>query len=49
MQRAGWTGAIGCEASVQCQARPGYDAMAEAEKTYRWMRAGWEAAGVSLD
>jgi sugar phosphate isomerase/epimerase len=46
MQTAGWTGGIGFEASVQCQARPGYDAMREAERTYRWMADGWERAGI---
>jgi len=47
MQTAGWTGAIGFEASVQCQGRPGYDGMAAAASTYRWMAEGWERAGVS--
>ncbi len=49
MQAAGWTGAVGFEASVQCQARPGYDALAEAARTYRWMADGWECAGVPRD
>jgi sugar phosphate isomerase/epimerase len=49
MQTAGWTGAIGFEASVQCQARPGYDALGEAERTYRWMAAGWARAGIATD
>lgn len=49
MQEAGYTGAIGFEASVQCQARPGYDGLAVAASTYRWMAAGWDAAGVSRD
>jgi sugar phosphate isomerase/epimerase len=49
MREAGWTGAIGFEASVQCQARPGYDALREARRTYRWMAEGWAAAGVPAD
>ncbi|MBI3970324.1 MAG: sugar phosphate isomerase/epimerase [Chloroflexi bacterium] len=49
MQTAGWTGAIGFEASVQCQARPGYDALAAAKSTYDWMVDGWERAGVPRD
>jgi hypothetical protein len=49
MQEAGWTGAVGFEASVQCQARSGYDALAVAESTYRWMADGWARAGVSVD
>ncbi|MGH2355627.1 MAG: sugar phosphate isomerase/epimerase family protein [Chloroflexota bacterium] len=49
MQHAGWTGAVGFEASVACQARPGYDALAEAARTYRWMADGWERAGVPKD
>jgi len=48
LQQAGWNGPVGFEASVACQARPGYDALAAAEQTYRWMRAGWEAAGVPV-
>jgi sugar phosphate isomerase/epimerase len=49
MQRAGYTGAVGFEASVQCQARPSYDALAAARSTYRWMAEGWEKAGVPRD
>lgn len=49
MQGAGWTGAVGFEASVQCQARPGYDALREARRTYAWMRDGWARAGVPTD
>jgi sugar phosphate isomerase/epimerase len=49
MHQAGWTGAVGFEASVQCQARPGYDGLAGAESTYRWMAAGWDAAGIPRD
>ena len=49
MDRAGWRGAIGFEASVQCQMRPGYDALAEAEKIFQWMDRAWTIAGVSRD
>jgi sugar phosphate isomerase/epimerase len=47
MQALGFSEPISFEASVQCQARPGYDGLASAERTYRWMAAGWEAAGIS--
>jgi sugar phosphate isomerase/epimerase len=47
MQQAGWTGAIGFEASVQCQQRPNYDALTSARSIYRWMADGWEQAGIS--
>jgi sugar phosphate isomerase/epimerase len=46
MQAHGFTAPIAFEASVQCQARPGYDALASAKQIYRWMAAGWRAAGV---
>jgi sugar phosphate isomerase/epimerase len=49
LSEVGWSGAVAFEASVQCQQRPDYDPIAAAERTYRWMRAGWEQAGVSLD
>jgi sugar phosphate isomerase/epimerase len=48
MQAHGFSEPISFEASVQCQARPGYDGLAEAERTYRWMAAGWQAAGISV-
>jgi len=48
MHEQGYTGAVGFEASVQCQARPGYDALAAAESTYRWMADGWQKAGIPL-
>jgi sugar phosphate isomerase/epimerase len=47
MQASGYSDPISFEASVQCQARPGYDGLAEAERTYRWMAAGWRTAGIS--
>jgi hypothetical protein len=34
---------------VQCQARPGYDALAAAAGIYRWMADGWQQAGLSAD
>lgn len=46
MRAQGWTDPISFEASVQCQARPGYDGLAEAARTYAWMLAGWQAAGI---
>ena len=49
LSELGWTGAVAFAASVQSQQRPNYDALAAAERTYRWMRAGWEKAGVPLD
>src|SRR5205823_1424826 len=47
MQASGYGDPISFEASVQCQARPGYDGLLEAEKTYRWMAEGWKQAGIS--
>jgi sugar phosphate isomerase/epimerase len=49
LQELGWRGAVAFEASVQCQQRPGYDAIAAAASTYRWMRDGWERAGMPTD
>ena len=49
MQQGGWTGAVGFEASVQCQQRPGYDGMAVAANVYRWMAKGWDEARVPRD
>jgi inosose dehydratase len=49
MQGAGWTGPVAFEASVQCQARPAYDALAAAAAAYRWMAGAWRRAGVSTD
>jgi sugar phosphate isomerase/epimerase len=46
MRAQGWADPISFEASVQCQARPGYDGLAEAARTYAWMLAGWQAAGI---
>ncbi|MGI9145611.1 MAG: sugar phosphate isomerase/epimerase family protein [Chloroflexota bacterium] len=49
MQAQGFTAPIAFEVSVQCQARPGYDALASAKSIYQWMAAGWRAAGVPED
>jgi len=49
MHAQGFSAPIAFEASVQCQARPGYDALASAVQIYRWMAAGWQAAGISAD
>jgi len=48
MQAHGFKEPISFEASVQCQARPGYDGLAAAARTYQWMRAGWERAGIPI-
>ena len=45
MVQCGFNEPISFEASVQCQARPGYDGLAEAEKTFRWMQAGGKPPG----
>lgn len=47
MRAVGWQKPIAFEASVQCQARPDYDALAVAAGVYGWMRAGWRRAGIS--
>jgi sugar phosphate isomerase/epimerase len=49
MHAQGFTAPIAFEASVQCQSRPGYDAMESARSIYAWMAAGWRRAGVSED
>jgi sugar phosphate isomerase/epimerase len=49
MHAQGFAAPIAFEASVQCQARPGYDALAAAATTYRWRREGWRRAGVPID
>jgi sugar phosphate isomerase/epimerase len=45
----GFAEPIAFEASVQCQARPGYDALASAADIYRWMADGWQQAGLPTD
>jgi sugar phosphate isomerase/epimerase len=49
MQQCGFHEPISFEASVQCQARPGYDGLAAARRTYEWMRDGWASAGIAVD
>jgi inosose dehydratase len=49
MQQHGFAQPIAFEASVQCQARPDYDAVASARSTFRWMAAAWQQAGISPD
>ena len=43
----GFSKPIAFEASVQCQARPGYDALKEARGIFNWMQQGWRQAGIS--
>jgi len=45
----GFTQPIAFEASVQCQMRPGYDALASAKRMYQWMSEAWRQAGISPD
>jgi sugar phosphate isomerase/epimerase len=45
----GFAEPIAFEASVQCQARPDYDALASAAGIYRWMADGWQQAGLSTE
>jgi sugar phosphate isomerase/epimerase len=47
VQQCGFQKPIAFEASVQCQARPGYDALREATRIFSWMQQGWRRAGVS--
>jgi sugar phosphate isomerase/epimerase len=49
MREQGFDRPIAFEASVQCQARPGYDALASAVDIYRWMASAWQAAGISAE
>ena len=49
IRQQGFEKPIAFEASVQCQARPGYDALHEARGIYEWMRAGWQRAGIPID
>jgi inosose dehydratase len=49
VKKQGFAEPIAFEASVQCQARPGYDALASAAGIYRWMADGWQQAGLSTD
>jgi inosose dehydratase len=49
MQAQGFDEPIAFEASVQCQARPGYDALASAAGIYGWMAEGWRQAGIPTE
>lgn len=49
LRATGFAAPIAFEVSVQCQARPGYDALAAAPGIYRWMADGWQAAGLATD
>ena len=49
MREHGWKGAVCYEVSVHVQRRPGYDALAAAQRTYDWMAAAWRDAGVPTD
>ncbi|HYW88600.1 MAG TPA: hypothetical protein VFB50_12570, partial [Chloroflexota bacterium] len=47
MQQQGFDRPIAFEASVQCQARPDYDAIASARTIYQWMAEAWQRAGIA--
>jgi sugar phosphate isomerase/epimerase len=49
MQQHGFKRPIAFEASVQCQARPDYDALASARSIYAWMAHAWQRAGIATD
>lgn len=49
MRAQGFNAPIAFEVSVQCQARPNYDALTAAAGIYRWMAEGWAAAGMPTD
>jgi len=49
MHAQGFSAPIAFEASVQCQARPGYDALASAATIYRWMADGWRRASTPTE
>ena len=49
MRAQGFDSPIAFEASVQCQARPAYDALEAARGIYRWMADGWRQAGVPTE
>jgi len=46
MRAHGFGAPIAFEVSVQCQARPDYDALEAAQGIYRWMAEGWRQAGI---
>src|SRR5207245_2864059 len=49
MQAQGFREPIAFEVSVQCQARPRYDALAAGKDIYAWMAEGWRQAGIPTD
>ena len=48
MRAQGFDAPIAFEVSVQCQARPDYEALEAARGIYRWMAEGWRQAGVPM-
>jgi sugar phosphate isomerase/epimerase len=49
MRAHGFGAPIAFEVSVQCQARPDYDALEAAQGIYRWMAEGWRQAGIPTE
>ena len=49
MRAHGFGAPIAFEVSVQCQARPDYDALEAARGIYRWMAEGWRQAGIPTE
>jgi inosose dehydratase len=49
MRAQGFDSPIAFEVSVQCQARPDYDALEAARGIYRWMADGWRQAGLPTE
>jgi sugar phosphate isomerase/epimerase len=45
----GFDAPIAFEVSVQCQARPGYDALQAARGIFQWMSDGWRTAGIPAE
>ena len=49
MQRAGYDGHIVVEISLMVQARPDYDPLAAAARSYRVLSRAFEAAGIARE
>ena len=49
VQAQGFSKPIAFEASVQCQMRPDYDALASAKGIYQWMAKAWREAKIPED
>jgi len=49
MRAHGFGAPIAFEVSVQCQARPDYDALEAARGIYHWMAEGWRQAGIPTE